>query len=32
MKKLIILFLPFLLLTACVDSLDDYNVDTKRPS
>jgi len=32
MKKLIILFLPFLLLTACVDSLDDYNVDIKRPS
>lgn len=32
MKKLIILFLPFLLLTACVDSLDEYNVDTKRPS
>lgn len=32
MKKLIILFLPFLLLTACVDSLEDYNVDTKRPS
>lgn len=32
MKKLLILFLPFLLLTACVDSLDDYNVDTKRPS
>lgn len=32
MKKLIILFLPFLMLTACVDSLDDYNVDTKRPS
>lgn len=32
MKKLIILFLPVLLLTACVDSLDDYNVDTKRPS
>lgn len=32
MKKLIIFFLPFLLLTACVDSLDDYNVDTKRPS
>jgi hypothetical protein len=32
MKKLIIFFLPVLLLTACVDSLDDYNVDTKRPS
>ncbi|GGN01114.1 hypothetical protein GCM10010967_39360 [Dyadobacter beijingensis] len=32
MKKLIVLFLPFLLLTSCVDSLDDYNVDTKRPS
>ncbi|MBO9612206.1 MAG: SusD/RagB family nutrient-binding outer membrane lipoprotein [Dyadobacter sp.] len=32
MKKLLILFLPFLMLTSCVDSLDDYNVDTKRPS
>jgi len=32
MKKLLILFLPILLLTACVDSLDDYNVDTKRAS
>ncbi|MCF0049962.1 SusD/RagB family nutrient-binding outer membrane lipoprotein [Dyadobacter sp. LJ53] len=30
MKKLIIFFLPVLLLTACVDSLDDYNVDQKR--
>jgi hypothetical protein len=30
MKKLIILFLPFLLLTACVDSLEEYNVDEKR--
>jgi len=32
MKKIIIFFLPILLLTACVDSLDDYNVDIKRPS
>ena len=30
MKKIIIFFLPVLLLTACVDSLDDYNVDTKK--
>ena len=32
MKKLIIFFLPILLLASCVDSLDDYNVDQKRPS
>ncbi|KAA0991655.1 SusD/RagB family nutrient-binding outer membrane lipoprotein [Dyadobacter aurulentus] len=32
MKRLIIFFLPILLMTACVDSLDDYNVDAKRPS
>ncbi|MCF2444642.1 SusD/RagB family nutrient-binding outer membrane lipoprotein [Dyadobacter sp. CY345] len=32
MKKLIILFLPILLLTACVDSLEEYNVDEKRAS
>lgn len=32
MKKIIILFLPFLLLTACVDSLEEYNVDEKRAS
>ncbi|MCF2500742.1 SusD/RagB family nutrient-binding outer membrane lipoprotein [Dyadobacter chenhuakuii] len=32
MKRLIIFFLPILLMTACVDSLDDYNVDQKRPS
>ena len=30
MKKLIIFFLPVLFLTACVDSLDDYNVDSKK--
>jgi hypothetical protein len=30
MKKLIVFFLPFLLLTACVDSLEEYNVDEKR--
>jgi hypothetical protein len=32
MKKLIIFILPFLLVTACVDSLDDYNIDQKRAS
>jgi hypothetical protein len=32
MKSIIrILILPLALLTACVDSLDDYNVDQKRP-
>jgi hypothetical protein len=30
MKKIIIFVLPIFLLTACVDSLDDYNVDTKK--
>lgn len=30
MKKIIIFFLPVLLLTACVNNLDDYNVDTKK--
>jgi hypothetical protein len=30
MKKSLIIFLSFLLLTGCVDSLDDYNVDTKK--
>ena len=30
MKKSLIVFLSFLLLTGCVDSLDDYNVDTKK--
>jgi hypothetical protein len=30
MKKIIIYILPIFLLTACVDSLDDYNVDTKK--
>lgn len=32
MKKIIVFFLPILLLASCVDSLDDYNVDQKRPS
>lgn len=32
MKKILILILPFLLLTACVDSLDDWNVDQKKAS
>jgi hypothetical protein len=32
MKKILILILPIVLLTACVDSLDDYNVDKKRAS
>ena len=30
MKKSLVIFLSFLLLTGCVDSLDDYNVDTKK--
>jgi hypothetical protein len=30
MKKISILLLSLALLTSCVDSLDDYNVDTKR--
>jgi hypothetical protein len=30
MKKILIFFLPVLLLTACVDSLDDYNVNSKK--
>lgn len=30
MKKSLIVFLSFLLLTGCVDSLDDYNVDSKK--
>jgi hypothetical protein len=30
MKKIIIILLPLLWLTACVDSLDDYNVDSKK--
>lgn len=32
MKKLIIFFLPVILLTSCVDSLDDYNVNQKKAS
>jgi hypothetical protein len=32
MKKLLIYLLPFFLVTACVDSLDDYNTDRKRAS
>ncbi len=31
MKKIIIYMLPAILLVSCVKSLDDYNVDTKRP-
>ena len=32
MRKLIIAFLSAMCLTACVDSLDDYNIDQKRAS
>ncbi|WP_025763869.1 SusD/RagB family nutrient-binding outer membrane lipoprotein [Dyadobacter tibetensis] len=32
MKKILILLFPVMLLTACVDSLDDYNVDEKKAS
>ena len=33
MKKIvIIIILPLVLLTACVDSLEDWNVDQKRAS
>lgn len=32
MKKILILVLPFVLLTACVDSLDDWNIDQKSAS
>ena len=33
MKKYLIYFcLPLLVFTSCVNSLDDYNVDTKKPS
>jgi hypothetical protein len=32
MKKISIFFLSMILLTSCVDSLDDYNIDQKRPS
>ncbi|MBT1703125.1 SusD/RagB family nutrient-binding outer membrane lipoprotein [Chryseosolibacter indicus] len=30
MKKILMMVLPFVLLTACVDSLDDWNIDQKR--
>ena len=30
MKKLIIFFLPVVLLASCVDSLDDYNINEKK--
>jgi hypothetical protein len=30
MKKLIIFFLPIVLLASCVDSLDDYNINDKK--
>ena len=32
MKKISIFFLSVILLASCVDSLDDYNIDHKRPS
>jgi Starch-binding associating with outer membrane len=32
MRHLIIIFVSLMLVTACVDSLDDYNIDQKRPS
>lgn len=32
MKKILMIVLPLVLLTACVDSLDDWNVDQKRAS
>lgn len=32
MKKLIIFLFPIFLLTACVDSLEEYNIDEKRAS
>ncbi len=32
MKKILLFLLPVLLLTSCVDSLDDYNIDQKRAS
>src|SRR5688572_19664312 len=32
MKKIFVLLFPVFLLTACVDSLDDYNIDQKRAS
>ncbi|MBT1699459.1 SusD/RagB family nutrient-binding outer membrane lipoprotein [Fulvivirgaceae bacterium PWU4] len=30
MKRIILFLLPVVLVTACVDSLDDYNIDQKR--
>jgi len=32
MRHLIIIFISLTLITSCVDSLDDYNIDQKRPS
>jgi hypothetical protein len=32
MKRILMMMLPFVLLTACVDSLDEYNIDQKRAS
>jgi len=32
MRNLIIAFLSLVLVTSCVESLDDYNIDKKRPS
>ncbi len=32
MRKLAISFLSLVLITSCVESLDDYNIDKKRPS
>jgi hypothetical protein len=32
MKKILMIILPFVLLIACVDSLEDWNTDTKRAS
>ena len=32
MRNIFIAFLSLVLITSCVDSLDDYNIDQKRPS
>src|SRR3989337_668894 len=32
MKNLTIFLLTLMIITSCVDSLDDYNIDRKRPS
>jgi hypothetical protein len=32
MKKILMMALPLVLLSACVDSLDDWNIDQKRAS